>query len=451
MKETFSLRAKAAELRRIALPILVTQLSLFAIAFFAALMSGHAGAAELAGVAIGANIWMAVFTGVNGVLIALVPIVAQLLGAKNKAAIPFKIVQGIYLAAGLSLLVLLAGYFAVPPLLERMGLQAQVHKVASGFLKAIAWGVLPLFLTTIFRSFIDTLGYTKITMRISLLALPLNLLLNYLLVFGKCGLPALGGIGAGYASVLTYWFILLLFVWTSQRLEPFRSYRVLERIYGVDPSVWREIMRIGVPIGIAIFCETSIFAAIALFMSRFSTVTIAAHQAAINFASLIYMLPLSVAMALTIAVGFEVGAGRPRDARQYAWLGLGFSFFQGLLCAVLLFFFGRQVAQIYSNEVAVIDMTGSFLFYAAFFQLSDAIATPVQGILRGYKDVNITFMLTIAAYWLIGLPLGHCLALRPEYGAYGYWLGVIIGLAIGAVGLLTRLFVVQRSERKKEV
>ena len=179
-------------------------------------------------------------------------------------------------------------------------------------------------------------------------------------------------------------------------------------------------------------------------MSRFSTVTIAAHQAAINFASLIYMLPLSVAMALTIAVGFEVGAGRMRDARQYAQLGLAFSLGQGLLCVLLLLLFNRQIAQIYSTENAVIEMTSRFLLYAALFQLSDALATPVQGILRGYKDVNITFMVTIGAYWLLGLPLGQYLSWLPQFGAYGYWLGVVIGLALGALCLLGRLLFLQR-------
>lgn len=449
MKQTHSLAEKVRQLRRIALPILVTQVALFAIAMFAAIMSGHAGAADLAGVAIGANIWMAVFTGLNGILIALVPIVAQLLGAKKKEQIPQNIVQGVYLALTLSALVLAVGYVAVPALLDRMALQAQVRQIAQEFLAAIAYGVTPLFLATIFRSFVDTLGHTRITMMISLAALPVNLLLNYLLVFGKCGLPQLGGVGAGYATVITYWFILLLFVAVVQRIEPFRSYGVLRRLYRPDWKVWREIMRVGIPIGIAIFCETSIFAAIALLMSRFNTVTIAAHQAAINFASLIYMLPLSIAMALTIAVGFETGATRARDAKQYAYLGLGASVSAGAICAALLILYGGQFARIYSDDPAVIALTGQFLLYAAFFQLSDAVATPVQGILRGYKDVNITFMLTIAAYWAVGLPLGHYLALRPEYGAFGYWLGVIIGLALGAICLLLRLLLVQRRAAKR--
>ncbi len=452
MKQTWSLKEKYRQLRAVMLPIFVTQVALFAIALFAAIMSGHAGADDLAGVAIGANIWMAVFTGLNGILIALVPIIAQLLGAREKGSISFKIIQGVYLALAVSALVLLVGYFAVPALLDRMALQPEVRRIAQAFLGAIAYGVAPLFLSTIFRSFVDTLGYTKITMRISLAALPLNLLLNYLLVFGKCGMPRLGGVGAGYASVITYWFILLMFVWVVQRVEPFRSYGVLQRFYRLDAKIWREITRIGVPIGIAIFCETSIFAAIALLMSRFNTLTIAAHQAAINFASLIYMLPLSVAMALTIAVGFETGAGRSRDAKQYAYLGLGLSLFVGGICALLLVLYGNSIARIYSEDPAVIELTGRFLLYAAFFQLSDAVATPVQGILRGYKDVNVTFLVTIAAYWFVGLPLGHYLALQPAYGAYGYWLGVIIGLALGALCLLGRLLLVQRRQHlaKKE-
>ncbi|MNJ39103.1 Multidrug resistance protein MdtK [compost metagenome] len=202
-------------------------------------------------------------------------------------------------------------------------------------------------------------------------------------------------------------------------------------------------MKIGVPMGFAIFFETAIFAAVTLFMSKFDTATIAANQAANNFASTLYMFPLSICFSLTILVGFETGAARFKDAKQYAKIGIFTAIGFSLVAATVLFTFNFQVAQIYSKEIDVINLIQHFLIYAIFFQISDAIATPTQGVLRGYRDVNSTFWITLMAYWIVGLPLGYILANYTSNGPYGYWIGLITGLAIAAVLLLYRLKKIQ--------
>lgn len=179
-------------------------------------------------------------------------------------------------------------------------------------------------------------------------------------------------------------------------------------------------------------------------MSRFDTTTIAAHQAALNFASTLYMLPVSICMALTILVGFEAGAGRLKDAKQYSLLGIGGAIGLSLLTAIVLIVFGEQIAGVYSNDREVIALTQHFLIYAIFFQISDAIATPTQGALRGYKDVNPALIITFIAYWIIGLPVGYLTATYTSLGAFGYWIGLIAGLAVGATALLWRLFRIQK-------
>ena len=222
---------------------------------------------------------------------------------------------------------------------------------------------------------------------------------------------------------------------------------MLDRFFGVSFKEWKEQLTIGLPIGFAIFVETSIFAVVALLMSNFNTVTIAAHQVAMNFATLLYMVPLSISSALTILVGFEVGAGRHKDARQYSYLGMGMSVGMAGICAIILLLFSVQVATIYSREVAVIQMAQQFLIYALFFQLSDAIAAPIQGALRGYKDVNVTFITAFVSYWIVGLPAGYYMASYTSLGAVGYWIGLILGIAVSAVGLSGRLLIVQRRYR----
>lgn len=444
MKPTTSLGQKAIQFLHILFPILVTQIALSAIAFFDMNMSGRFGTADLAGVAIGTSLWIPVQTGLNGILIGLTPIVSQLLGKKREGEVAYKVMQGIWLSLIVSVFVLVLGALLLGPVLHFMNLEPAVRRIALRFLIAISFGVLPLFGYTVLRSCIDATGQTRVSMFITLIALPVNVGLNYLLIYGNLGFPRLGGVGAGVASAITYWVIFgagLLFIF---RAEPFRSLRILRKFHAFSPAAIKEQLAIGIPIGFSIFFETAVFSTVTLLMSRFDTVTIAAHQAAINFASTLYMIPLSICMSLTILVGFETGAGRLKDARQYSVLGIGSAAALSLATALVLLFAGKHVAGIYSTDPDVIRLIQHFLIYAIFFQISDAIATPTQGVLRGYKDVNPAFIICFVAYWVIGLPVGFVLAEYTDLGAYGYWIGLITGLAIGAVLLLSRLVKVQR-------
>lgn len=450
MRQTFTVRDKAREFIVILFPILITQLSLTATSFFDTVMSGNAGHYDLAGVAIGANLWMPVYTGLTGVLIGITPVLAQFNGAGRHAEMPFIVVQGIYLAAALTLLLIAAGYVLLAPVLNFMNLDDEVHRIAYEFLTAISMGFLPLFLAAVLRNFIDSLGHTRITMMITLCAVPLNVLLNYLLIFGQFGFPRLGGVGAGYASAITYWVMFFIAVAVVHCKQPFRQYHIFGRLFPISLQAWGELLKVGAPIGIAIFCEVSIFAAVALLIADFGTAVIAAHQAAINFASLIYMVPLSIGMALTIVIGFEVGAGRLRDAEQYSYLGIGIALAVAIVTGIGLFIFNKQVAQLYTQNQEVLHLARNFLAYAILFQLSDAIAAPIQGALRGYKDVKMTLIMAIVSYWVIGAPTGYLLAKYSAFGPYGYWIGLITGLAVGATVLSIRLVRLQRRKISKE-
>ncbi|WP_440603238.1 MATE family efflux transporter [Bacillus sp. GB_SG_008] len=444
MKETTSISQKIKQFILLFFPIFVTQMSLFSMSFFDTTMSGHASATDLAGVAIGTSIWLPISTGLTGILMATTPIVAHLIGSKQKENVAHVVTQAVYLAILVSVIVIIIGFFVVSPILHAMHLEKQVAQIAAQFLSIIAFGIIPLFVYTVLRCFIDALGKTRTTMIITLLSLPINITLNYIFIFGHFGFPKLGGVGAAIASTSTYWCILLITIVIIRTKEPFSSYGVFQRLYRLSISSWKELLKLGVPIGFAIFFETSIFAAVTLFMSNFDTTTIAAHQAAMNFASLLYMTPLSLSMAMTISVGFEVGASRYKDAKHYSFIGIGLALAFALLYSILLFLFDDNIASIYTNDSAVHDLAKQFLVFAILFQFSDAIATPVQGALRGYKDVNVALVMTLVAYWIIGLPLGYTLATYTTLAAKGYWIGLILGLAFGAIFLLARLFQVQQ-------
>lgn len=290
--------------------------------FFDASMSGQAGDADLAGAAIGGNIWMPVQTCFAGILLAAMPLIANLLGAGRKGKNIYgsttwhAVGRSLFRADNCRRCYLSAVVFA------GMGLAPEVYHIALWYMAGLGIGVLPFFLITPLRSLVDTLGYTKLSMKIYLLALPVNAFLNYVLIFGKLGLPRLGGIGAGVATGITFWLLLVMFAVVVTKLSPFKQYDVLGFVRPVKQLV-AEYLRIGVPMGVAIFMETSIFGVVALFIAKFGTEVIAAHQAALNFSSLIYMFPMSFSLALTIVVGVEYGAKNYQGARDYTAIGPG--------------------------------------------------------------------------------------------------------------------------------
>ena len=434
---------------RIMVPIFVTQISIMGMNFSDTVMSGNASAVDLAGVAIGSNIWMPLFTGLSGVLVALTPIVAQLRGGGQVGQIGKAVLNGIYLALFLGIAVIVAGYFNLDRILSFLSLEPSVYTVARGYLAAIAWGIVPFFASIVLRSFVDSMGNTTLTMRLFLCTLPLNVAFNYVLIFGKLGLPALGGVGAGYGTSLTYWVVLGLFTLIIIRGKLLQGMGFAWQL----PTLrnLQEHLLLGVPLGVSIFMETSVWGIVALFMAKFGTNTIAAHQTAINFSSLLYMLPLSFSMSLTILVGVEVGAKRYREAFAYAKTGIGANIALSLIFVVLLLVFREQIAHLYGAQGDILQLTVHFLAYAACFQLLDGTAAPMQGILRGYKDVNYAFFASLIAYWGVCLPCGYYLDVGMGQGANGYWQGLIVGIFCTAVFLGLRLVKVEKKILQKEI
>ncbi|WP_067724928.1 MATE family efflux transporter [Oceanobacillus damuensis] len=444
MYQTSTIKEKIKLFSIILLPILITQISLNLMTFFDTVMSGRAGAEDLAGVAIGSSLWVPVSTGINGIVLAITPIIAQVIGSKRNEDVPNIVQQGIYLAIILSIIIIGFGGFVLDPVLSLMDLETDVRNIAKHYLIAIGAGIIPLFIFNTIRCFMDGLGQTRASMIIILISLPLNIFFNYIFIFGKLGLPAFGGIGAGIATSLTYWLVSGISLLVLIRVHPFSKFNVFAKWFKPALKPWSYQLKIGLPIGAAIFFETSIFSAVTLLMSIYSTYTIAAHQAALNFAGLLYMIPLSVGMALTITIGFEVGAQRYKDARTYGYIGMSGGIFIAIFASCILYILNGPVATLYNSNPEVIELTRQFIYFAIFYQLADAFGAPIQGALRGYKDVNITLVIALISYWAIGLPTGWVLANYTPLEPFGYWVGIIVGLSFGAAALLWRLIYIQR-------
>ncbi|GAA0329962.1 MATE family efflux transporter [Bacillus carboniphilus] len=446
MKQTYTLYEKMKLIFVLLVPILITQLGMFSMVFFNTIMSGKYDSSDLAAVAIGSSIWNPVFTGLSGILLAVSPIAAQHFGEKKGEEVRSVVKNGIYLSVIIATIVIVAGFFLLNPILAFMNLPGEVESTAREYLIGLSFGIIPLFVFNVLRSFIYALGKTRVVMVILIAALPINFIFNYVLIFGRFGFPELGGAGGGYATAITYWFILAMTAFIIVKQEPFSGFKVFSDGIEFSMEKCKEILKIGVPMGLSIFFETSMFAVVTILISKFNITTIAAYQSALNIVSFLYMIPISISMAQTVLVGYEVGAGRYKDAKAYSWLGIYLSIIIALLTGLLVVLFRYEVAGLYSNETAVISLTAHFLIYALFFQMSDAIQATAQAALRGYKDVNISFIITLIAYWFICLPVGYVLAHYTSFGARGYWVGLTVGLLAAGLCLSARLIYIQKKK-----
>lgn len=421
-------------------PLLLTQIAQIGTSVCSSIFSGQAGTVDLAGVAVAVNIWFPVFAGISGIFFGVSPIISQLRGANKTSRIPIYIMQSLYISVFFTIVIIAVGWLLLPPFLDFMGLEPAVHHIASEYLFALALGVLPLFLQATIRYVVDAHGMTHISMAIIVTNMVLTILLFRLLIFGGLGIAPMGGIGTGYAITIAAWISLFLFIAVLQWKEPFRSYHIWTRL---RPFSWVHCyhqLQLGLPIFVAVFCETSLFSIVGLLMAEFGTVYLAANQAAISYATLTYTIPWSISLTATIVIGYEVGAKNFIGARQYAVLSQLTVFTIVIFTIAATYFFLDPIAHIFTNDEVTFQAIRHFLLFAVIFAFFDAAGTPVQGILRGYKDVKIITYIAFVTYWLISIPMGYACAHLTPYGPYGYWLSLVISLAINASALNYRLW-----------
>lgn len=449
MYKTKCLREKLVLFLKIFFPILIYQFANYSASFVDTAMTGQYNTMDLAGVSMATSIWNPFFTFLTGIVSALVPIIGHHLGRGKKEEVASDFYQFIYLALGLSVLLLGMAVFLAPPVLNHIGLEVPVAAVAVRYLWFLSIGIIPLLLFSVIRSLLDSLGLTKLSMYLMLLLLPLNSGFNYLLIYGAFGVPELGGAGAGLGTSLAYWVLLGISVLVLFKQEKLKALHLEKRIpFNMDKI--KEGVRLGLPIGGTVFAEVAIFSVVGLIMAKFSSLIIASHQSAMNFSSLMYAFPMSISSAMAIVVSYEVGAKRFDDAKTYIGLGRWTALVFAAFTLSFLYIFRGNVASLYGNDPEFIDLTARFLTYSLFFQLADTFAAPLQGILRGYKDTVIPFYLGLVGYWGVAIPVAMVFDSLTDFGAYSYWIGLIISLIVSGVLYRWRLTVImKRFEARK--
>jgi MATE family multidrug resistance protein len=431
-----------AEIRRtmhLALPVIIGQLAVFSMNFVDTVMSGRLPNREiaLAALGIGGAVWSSMLMFVLGTLMVVQPSVAQLDGALKRREAAAQTRQALWIAVALALPFFLLCYFS-EPLLTAFRIDPAIVPTAAAYLRAMSWGAPGLCLVFLLRFFSEGTGHTRPTMLYGVAGALLNIPLNYVLMFGKLGIPAMGTVGVGYATSIVIWlqFLMLFFYIRSHRhYEPFELMSHLEKPRWVE--IW-SLLKVGVPIAVAIFVEGSLFVMAALLIGRLGPVPAAAHLIAINFAALVFMIPVGLSSAVSIRVGNAVGRGDPAGARYAGLIGILIILGIQTMSAAGMFLFPEAIVRLYTNDAVIAPLAVSLLFYAAVFQYPDGLQMVASGALRGFKDTRRPVVYMVISFWIVGLTLGYHLTFAREMGPAGMWIGMIAGLSVAAVLLLRR-------------
>lgn len=439
-----AIRIEVAALWQLAWPMLIGQLATVGIGVADVAMTGHVSAEDLAAVALGVSIWSIVIITVMGVMMAINAVVAHEVGAGKFDRIPHVVRQAMWKAVGVGLIACALANLAAQ-VFDYLYLEPSVRDKAATFVHVISIG-LPAF--TAYRAlygYSASLNQTKPIMVIALGALAFNIFVNWLLIYGHWGLPKLGAIGCAVSTGLGMWLMLGAMLFWMRHAPVYRDTYPFAHWEGPN---WKEIsamLKMGLPIGITYFAEISAFSAVGLLVARFGVVSVAAHQIALNFSSLVFMVPLSFGIGLITRVGQALGEGDPARARFVSWVGVGMSLSFALASATFIALFRQQIAAAYTSDPAVQALTVNLLLFAAIFQLSDATQVAASCAIRGYKVTRRPMLIHLVAFWGISLPLGCVLGLAPAWlpwrpaapmAATGFWIGLVLGLAVAALLLV---------------
>jgi multidrug resistance protein, MATE family len=428
---------------RLALPIVAVQVGLMMMGVVDTLMVGRVSAAALAAVALGNIYFFAVAIFGMGVLFALDPVISQAVGARDDSAIARGLQRGLVLAVILALLSLVP-LLAVEPLIVLLRQPDDVVPMAAGYVHAAAPGI-PAFLAfVVFRQTLQAMNRIRPIVLTILVANLVNVGLNWVLVFGRYGFPALGPVGTGWASSLSRWtmlvgLVLITLPHLGRYLRP--AGREVLRLRPLG-----RMLRLGLPVGAQLELEMGAFAAVAVVMGWLGTAEMAGHQVAINLASLTFMVPLGIAQAASVRVGQAVGRADPNSARGSARMALftGAAFMS--VTALLFLTMPGALTALYTREPGVVLVAVALIPVAGVFQVFDGLQVVAAGVLRGVGDTTAPFLANLVAFWGIGMPVGIYLCFRTPAGAVGLWWGLVAALAAVALFLVVRVRIRMRRD-----
>lgn len=435
------------DILKLAWPLLVAQITQMLMGVSDTIMAGRYSATDMAAVALGFSITVPLLCFIQGIALALPPIISRLQGNKSISSIADASQQAGYLIFFVGLVI--AGLI---PFTENMvalfPMAPELHSITVDYVLYVLFAMPGFALYQWLRNYCEGLGKTKPTMIITVIGLMANIVGNYLFIYGVGPLPAMGGAGCGIATcIVIYTMLIATFVYV--RFAPaLQKYNLFSQLYKPNMVTINRTFKMGLPIAMTILFEVTLFSLVALLLAPFGATTVAAHQVALNFSALMFMFPMSIGMAAAIRIGYRIGQRNQRQAKIAARTAILIGFFTSACTASFTLLAKGFIIGLYTSDHAVYTLANALLIYAALFQLSDAVQVISANALRGYKDTTAMFIITFVSYWLIGLPTGVVLG-RTDWitaepmAAAGFWIGFIVGLSAAAVMLGARLLYIQ--------
>jgi len=415
---------------RLALPLVLAELGWMAMGVIDTVMAGHAGRAMLGAVALGHGLYYTFAVFGVGVIFGLDTLISQAYGRGDMPDCRRSLAAGLVtsLLMGVPLTALAWG---MGPVMDRFGIDPALRADTEGYLRAVSWGTLPLMVYSSFRRFLQSQNTVRPVMFALVSANLVNIFGNWILIFGHLGMPALGAAGAGYATSLARCYMVAVLWWATVADHGWQGWTAWP---GWDRV--RELVRLGVPVGMQISFEVAVFAVVTTMLGALGPVALGGHQITLNLVSITYMIPLGISSAVAVRVGQAVGRGQRDAARLSGWVGIGLGAAFMALAAVVFWTIPAVVAGWYTTDGEVVSMAAGLLVIAAFFQLFDGLQTVATGALRGLGDTRTPMVAHIVCYWAIGLPLGWWLTYPQGLGARGFWMGLSLALILIGIVLL---------------
>ncbi|MFT6971852.1 MAG: MATE family multidrug resistance protein [Roseivirga sp.] len=443
--ERLSYQQHFKKIINLAFPVVLSQIGHVMVGIVDSIMVGQIGSEALAASSFANSIVMVLMMFGIGVSYGITPLVAQADGEGDTTKISRLLRHGILLCGATGFGLMLLGYL-LSFAFDGFGQPEEVISMGTPYYYVILASLIPLMIFQNFRQFLEGLSITKPTMYISIGANLINILLNYLLIYGKFGFPELGLIGAGWGTLISRLFMaigLLIYIGKGKRTEIFKEGL---RIFSISAAYFKPMLKIGVPSGAQFVFEVGAFSVAALMMGQLGVVPLAAHQIAISLVSLSYMMATGIAAASTVRIGNQIGK---RDAFNLKRAG-NMSFIISLIfmafCSVIFIAGNQFFPTLYVDDPELIQIAGSLIIVASFFQLSDGVQVVGLGALRGMSDVKIPTIITLISYWVLGIPASYLFGFVLEMGPEGIWYGLLVGLSASAIALFVRFKILAKEK-----